>query len=59
MTLVAGPERRNAERRKDERRKHPMITAGNLLVITVLGSIVGLAALAALNLLTIHLFGQG
>lgn len=59
VTIVAGPERRNAERRKTERRRHPMITAGNLFLITVLGSVVGLAALAALNLLTVHLFGQG
>ena len=59
VTIVAGPERRNAVRRRDERRRHPMITAGNLFFIAVLGSVVGLAALAALNLLTIHLFGQG
>lgn len=59
VTVVAGRERRNADRRKTERRKHPMVTLGNLLFIAVLGSVVGLAALAALNLLTRHALGQG
>lgn len=33
LTIVAGPERRSAARRRTERRRHPLHTAGNLAFV--------------------------
>ncbi len=37
LTIVAGTERRSRERRAEERRKHPLLTVGNVSVMAVLG----------------------
>lgn len=57
VTIVAGEERRSPERRLAERQKHPIKTTGNVIALFISGIIVGLAALGALQLLTVHLFG--
>jgi len=49
VTIVAGKERRSAARLQRERRKHPLVTAGNVAFLLLLGSITGLAALAAIQ----------
>ena len=43
MTIVAGRERRNPDRRVDDRRKHPLATTWNLAFLGLLGLITGLA----------------
>jgi hypothetical protein len=43
ITIVAGKERRSAARRASERRKHPLNTSGNNLVMAVVGCVLGLA----------------
>ena len=57
LTVVGGLERRNPHRLAAERRKHPLIKAGNLLLFFALGTVLGLAALSLLNLLTLFVFG--
>jgi len=49
ITIVAGRERRSRERRVEERRKHPLVSAGNLGAFFTLGVICGLAALAVIQ----------
>ncbi|MFQ5773021.1 MAG: hypothetical protein ACE5GS_00740 [Kiloniellaceae bacterium] len=54
VTLVAGKERRSAERLASERRKHPLIKFGNLVVLFALGTVCGLAGLALVQVLGIY-----
>ena len=58
VTLVAGKERRGAERLASERRKHPLLTFGNLAVFFGLGCICGLALLALFQLASAYLLTQ-
>lgn len=39
LVLLAGPERRNRERRVQEREKHPLSTPGNLAALAALAAI--------------------
>ncbi len=55
VTVVAGKERRAAERLVGERRKHPLLTLGNVIVFFALGSICGLAILALFQLVSAYL----
>ena len=55
LTIVAGPERRSRERRISERNKHPLFTPGNMIVLFVFGSIVGLAVMVLLKWLAVTL----
>ncbi len=50
VTLVAGIERRNPGRRSQERDKHPLVTVGNGLFMLGAGTVVGLAALALIQI---------
>lgn len=59
VTIVAGPERRSRERRVGERRKHPLVTIGNVFVYLLAGSIFGLAALTPIELLFAHAVNTG
>lgn len=59
IAIVCGKERRSDQRLRVERRRHPLITAGNTAFFFGLGSLVGLAALALLNMLTAFYYGQG
>jgi len=57
VTIVAGEERRSPERRAAERQKHPITTTANVIFFVAAGTILGFAALGALQMLTIYLFG--
>ncbi len=58
VTLVAGKERRGAGRLASERRKHPLLTFGNVAVFFGLGCVCGLALLALLQLASAYLMTQ-
>lgn len=51
LTVVAGPERRSAARRAQDRLAHPRGRAGNLLFVAGVGAMVGLAGFATVLLL--------
>lgn len=51
VTIVAGRERRSPDRQRKERRKHPLWTAGNLLFFAAIGSMIGLALFALMQLM--------
>ena len=51
LTIVAGRERRSPDRLVKERRKHPLITFGNMAFIFALGCVGGLALLALMQFL--------
>ena len=59
VTIVAGPERRAKERRAGERKKHPLLTLGNMIVYLVAGSICGLAMLGLIQLLFVEALSRG
>ncbi len=50
VTIVAGKERRGGERLASERKKHPLIKLGNLVVIAACGTIFGLGILSVFQL---------
>ncbi len=58
VTLVAGKERRRADRLASERRKHPLLTFGNVAVFFGLGCVCGLALLALFQLASAYLLTQ-
>ena len=58
VTLVAGTEKRSPERLTQERRKHPIATTGNILVLATFGIITGLAFLAAFQMATAFMLQQ-
>ena len=58
VTLVAGKERRGGERLASERRKHPLLTFGNVAVFFGLGCVCGLALLALFQLASAYLLTQ-
>ena len=43
LTIVGGKERRNPDRRADERHKNPLATKRNIIFLSVLGLITGVA----------------
>ena len=53
ITIVAGPERRSAERLARERKKHPLLTAANVLVMLVFSTICGLGMFTLLQVLAL------
>ncbi len=54
VTIVAGKERRRGERLASERKKHPLMKLGNLVVMAACGTICGLAALSMFQLATAY-----
>jgi len=58
VTIVVGEERRTPERLSVERRKHPLVSRGNLVFFTLLGTVIGLACLALIQLATRYFFNQ-
>ncbi len=54
MTIVAGKERRSGERLASERKKHPLMKLGNLVVMAACGTICGLVALSMFQLATAY-----
>lgn len=51
VTLLMGKERRSDQRLAGERRKHPLLTLGNVILMAACGVIVGLAILEVMGLL--------
>ncbi len=58
VALVAGKERRSGERLASERRKHPLLTFGNLAVFFCLGCVCCLALLALFQLASAYLLTE-
>ncbi len=54
VTLVAGKERRSGERLTSERKKHPLMRLGNIVVMAACGTICGLVALSMFQLATAY-----
>ena len=54
VTIVAGKERRSGECLASERKKHPFMKLGNLVVMAACGTICGLAALSMFQLATAY-----
>ena len=54
VTLVAGKERRSGERLTSERKKHPLMKLGNLVVMAACGTLCGLVALSMFQLATAY-----
>ena len=52
MTLIIGMERRGRDRLREERERHPLNTWGNLLTFVTTWSVVCIAALFALLVVT-------
>ena len=50
VTIVAGKERRSGERLASERKKHPLMKLGNLVVMAACGTIFGLGILSVFQL---------
>ncbi len=57
VTVLAGKEGRHATRRKAERQKHPLDTAGNSTVFFLVGFAAALAVLGGMMLIMAHGFG--
>ena len=58
VTLIAGTERRSSERLAEDRRKHPITTTGNILVLAAFGLITGLAFLATFQMASAYMLQQ-
>lgn len=56
FTLVAGKERRSRSRRAAERKNHPLYQIRNILFFGLLGSLIGIAILAATQALIFLIF---
>jgi len=52
LTIVGGRERRQPDRRADERRKNPLATKRNIVFLSVLGLITGLALFTVIQFAT-------
>lgn len=59
VTIVAGSERRSRERRISERKKHPLFVLGNIVVLFLAGTVVGLAAMTLIQWLAAYTFDSG
>jgi hypothetical protein len=59
VTIVAGRERRSTERLAEERKKHPLVTAGNIAVLATLGTTVALAILFLMRTALFVAFAAG
>ncbi len=57
VVVLAGKELRSAERRIEERQKHPLWTTANTIILFAAGFIVGGLAWIGLKNLTIWIFG--
>ncbi len=58
VTIVVGEERRTPERLSVERRKHPLVSRGNLVFFTLVGTVIGLVCLALIQFATRYFFDQ-
>ena len=53
ITIVAGPERRSPTRLASERKKHPLLTLANVLVMLLFSTICGLGVFTLLQVLAL------
>jgi hypothetical protein len=58
VTLVAGTEKRSPKRLVEERRKHPIATTGNIMILAIFGIITGLAFLTAFQMASAYMLQQ-
>ena len=58
VTIIAGEEHRGSDRLSAERRKHPLVTRGNLVFFALVGTVIGLAGLALIQFATMYLLDQ-
>lgn len=58
LTILFGKERRGTTRLKEERKAHPLVTRGNVVVLVLLGTLTGLAVLALIQSASAFLFQQ-
>lgn len=58
ITILAGEERRSAQRRVEDRQKHPIKTTANFIVLSAAGTALGLTIFGAIQLLAIHLMQE-
>jgi hypothetical protein len=59
LTIIAGPEKRGKQRRADERKKHPLLTFGNMIVCLFAGSVFGLSVLGLVEVLFAYAVRSG
>ena len=58
LTIVAGKERRKAIRRGQDRLEHPIVRRGNLIFLLGLGTVLGLAGLALIQLGAVYILEE-
>jgi hypothetical protein len=58
LTVVAGQERRPAERLKADRSKHPLATRANIIFLSLCGVVAGLAVIAIFQMLSVSLLQE-
>ena len=57
VTVLAGRERRDAERRREERQKHSLLTSGNMAFLFIVGVVIGGGCWMAVQSLLLWIFG--
>lgn len=58
LAFVAGRERRSPARRSQERRRHPVARLANVVLLLAMGTVIGLALFAALQLAAVLILNQ-
>ncbi len=58
LVLLAGKEQRSPKRLEAERRRHPIITYGNITVLALTGTVIGLTAFSLLQSAAIIILNQ-
>ena len=58
LAVLAGQERRPAERLKADRTKHPLATRANVIFLSLCGVVAGLAVIAIFQMLSVSLLQE-
>ncbi len=58
LTILLGQERRSAARLGKERKKHPLVTRGNVAALLLFGTLTGMALLALIQGIAAFIFQQ-
>ena len=58
LTVIAGKEKRSAERLKEERQKHPLTTTANMIFLFTVGFILGGSCWIGLQTLAMWIWAQ-
>lgn len=56
LTILLGKERRNTARLKEERKAHPLVTRGNVVILVLFGVLTGLAILTLIQSVSAFIF---